>query len=494
MKLAEHIRAVLDFINTASLTSRLLAGFTLIAGIGFWLMMDKVLDRVERQYLEAAEESMVDMANVLAEMLERDLTEAGGFDARPLEEAFAGVKGRVLEAQIFSLLKTDVGLEVYVTDGEGRVLFDSLHPETVGEVRAMRDVLLTLKGFYGARSTREDEGDDNSSMMYVGAAILKEGKPAGVVSLGKPQRNVFKFRDETREWLKRTIGSLVLCMVLGSFLLARWTTRPIRRLTDYARAITRGERPPLPSLHGSEMKTLGGAFETMRDVLEHRESMEHYVQTLTHELKSPVAAIRGASELLQEGEMPEAQRQKFLRNIQLESLRLQDLLDRLLKLAALEKQKFLESAVEVHLSAVAREVCEHFAAVMAQRGLQLRCVIEDGVKVRGDGFLLHTALTNLMQNAVDFSPDGGVVEVRLGWEGERAVFVVEDEGCGLPDYAVSRVFERFYSLPRPGTGKKSSGLGLCFVKEAAALHGGAVEIGNREGGKGVRAEFSLGGI
>ena len=87
----------------------------------------------------------------------------------------------------------------------------------------------------------------------------------------------------------------------------------------------------------------------------------------------------------------------------------------------------------------------------------------------GDAFLLQTALTNLVQNAADFSPDGAVISVGLKTVDARACFVVEDEGPGLPEYAKSRVFERFYSLPRPHNGKKSSGLGLCFVRETALL-------------------------
>lgn len=485
------MKTLLELINSVSLTSRLLAGFTLIAAIGFWLMMDKVLDRVERQYLEASEESMVDMANVLAEMLERDLNTEGAFDPKALEAAFLGVRARQFNAVIYSFIKTQVDMEVYVTDADARVIFDSLRPQEIGTRRYMRDVMLTLQGDYGARSSRENEDDFNSSIMYVAAPILLNDKVVGVVSLGKPQRSVFKFRDDTREWLKQTIGTLVLCMVLGSFLLARWTTRPIRRLTEYARSITRGERPPVPKLHGSEMKTLGTAFETMRDVLENRESVEHYVQTLTHELKSPVAAIRGASELLQEETMPQPQRLRFLRNIQVESLRLQDLLDRLLKLTALEKQKFLETVVEVDLSSVAREICDHFSAVLTQRKLTLDCWIQDQVKVQGDAFLLHTALTNLVQNAIDFSPDGGVVSIGLKTVDDRALFVVEDQGPGIPDYATQRIFERFYSLPRPHSGKKSSGLGLCFVKETAALHSGAVEMENRTPGPGARGVFSM---
>ena len=140
---------------------------------------------------------------------------------------------------------------------------------------------------------------------------------------------------------------------------------------------------------------------------------------------------------------------------------------------------------------MAREVCDHFDAVFTHRRLKFDHWIEDGVKVRGDAFLLQTAMTNLVQNAADFSPEGSVVSVGLQTVDDRACFVEEDEGPGLPDYAKTRVFERFYSLPRPHNGKKSSGLGLCFVREAALLHHGTVQLENRDGGKGARAVFTM---
>ncbi|MET3930950.1 signal transduction histidine kinase [Lysobacter sp. OAE881] len=86
---------------------------------------------------------------------------------------------------------------------------------------------------------------------------------------------------------------------------------------------------------------------------------------------------------------------------------------------------------------------------------------------------------------MDFSPQGGVVEVRLDAEGDRQRVEVRDRGPGIPDYAVERVFERFYSLPRPGNGSRSSGLGLPFVAEVAALHGGESSLVNRDGGGAV---------
>nr|MBP7483240.1 two-component system sensor histidine kinase CreC [Lacunisphaera sp.] len=97
-------------------------------------------------------------------------------------------------------------------------------------------------------------------------------------------------------------------------------------------------------------------------------------------------------------------------------------------------------------------------------------------------------LVNLLQNALDFSPAGGTVTLRGAVESGRINFTVEDGGPGVPDYALPRVFERFYSLPRPGTERKSTGLGLALVREIAHLHGGDATLENRPEG-GARAVF-----
>lgn len=100
----------------------------------------------------------------------------------------------------------------------------------------------------------------------------------------------------------------------------------------------------------------------------------------------------------------------------------------------------------------------------------------------GDAFLLRQAVINLLENAIAFSPDGGTVQLRTQLEDGQVQLLVEDRGSGVPDYAIERVFERFYSLARPQTGQRSSGLGLPFVREVARLHGGDVRLRNRDGG------------
>jgi two-component system sensor histidine kinase CreC len=110
--------------------------------------------------------------------------------------------------------------------------------------------------------------------------------------------------------------------------------------------------------------------------------------------------------------------------------------------------------------------------------------------VRGEAFLLEQAISNLVQNALDFTPTGGAVHVALRVDGERVIVTVEDNGPGVPDYALEKIFDRFYSLPRPDTGRKSSGLGLSIVREIARLHAGEIALENRKDG-GARAVLTL---
>lgn len=473
-----------------SLTARFLLGFALVASVGLFVLFSQLIQRVERQYMEATEEPMVDVANILAEILATQ-AKNGVLDPTVVETSVHFAQARELNAQIYNRTKTQVDMQVYVTDAERRVLFDSAGIEKPGSISNRRDVVLTLNGEYGARSSRSSAYDPLSVVMFVGAPIRVEGKTIGMVSVAKPQRGVLAFVWETERWLKWTVTATVLLMLAGIFFAAKWATKPLEDLTQHALAVSRGERSLPPHMPGHQMKTLATALEDMRDALEGREYVESYVQSLTHELKSPVAAILGASEILQDGDVPEEKRARFLGNIRAEAGRLRDLLERLLHLAALEKQKTLLKRERVHLGEVIARAWDHLAVLAQARRVQMESQIDADLVVEGDSWLIELAVSNLLQNALDFSPSGGLLSVKVYRFEKRGVIEIEDQGPGVPDYARERVFERFYSLPRPDTGKKSTGLGLCFVKEAATLHGGSIELMPGETGKGTKAVLVL---
>ena len=434
---------------------------------------------------------MVDVAQIVAAVLEEHVDENGAMDLAMIRRAWASAHTRPFAARIYDFTKVTLDMNALVTDRRGVVLFDSAGGTAEGrDYSRQLDVALTLSGNYGARSTHADPHDDDSSVMFVAAPVRRGGEIVGVVSVSKPQRSLFAFRDATKLRI-RSIGLIFLAAVTaGAYLVITLFSRPIRRLTDYARAIARGERAVPPRGGSPEAATLGRAFEDMRDALENRAYVENYVQTVTHEMKSPVAAIRGAAELLRE-EMPVERREKFLANIQAEARRLQNIIDRLLALSALESRKTLEHPERLSVAELAKGVCAQLQPTAEARGQQIEFASDAQPEVNGEAFLLESALSNLLQNAIEFSPEGGTITVRLKMGAQCVGIIVEDDGPGIPDYAMPRVFERFYSLQRPGNGRKSSGLGLCFVREAAALHGGSIAIENRADRSGTRATLRL---
>lgn len=470
-----------------SIRFRIMLSYLVITGVGFYYLVKKLADpeEIKPRYMESVEEPMVDTSHVFASILEGEIRE-GRLDPSQLREAFKRAAARQFVAQIYSKTKTSLDLHVYVTDADGMVVFDSRDGRAEGQDYSQwRDVYLTLHGKYGARSTKEDPEDPTSSVLYVAAPIMNGQAIAGVLTVSKPQRSMATFMEETRrEIISRSVLAALGVVVVGS-VFATWLTHPIHRLTGYAKALRDGRRVGLPNLGSSEIAALGHTIEDLRDALEGRKYVENYVQALTHEVKSPVAAIRGAAELLKEP-MPLEQRDRFLGNIEAETIRLQEIVDRLLLLSALESKKTLDERRPVRLAGSLRMALESVRSQAAAKGIQIEPIAAGtDALVEGDPFLIEKALVNLLQNAIAFAPQGGQVRAELEFREGFCAVSVTDNGPGIPEYALPRVFERFFSLPRPDTGKKSSGLGLAFVREVATLHRGSVTLTNAPGGGAV---------
>jgi two-component system sensor histidine kinase CreC len=476
------------------LTRITLAIIALIIGAGFNLLVNRQIADVEPQLFQATEEAMVDTANIIAALAEEGFSEMG-FDRERFVKAMETVHGRKLDATIHNHRKTVVGMDFYVTDAKGVVLYDSGQPDRVGEdFSEENDVLLTLRGKYGARSTRKSQGDDASSVMHVAAPIGDGSQPLGVLTVYKAQADVFPIiRRRISEiwWGTGLVGGGILFCVGVVFI---WQYRPINRLTEYARKIERGERTALPYLGlGKEVNTLARALESMRESLEGRQFAGRYVQTLTHEMKSPLAAIRAAAELLNEdsGAMPEADKRRFLGNISAEALRADRLLAKLLELSLIEGKAALDVSDVMDLRLLLERVVSETQAMAELAGVNVDLQkTEQPAMAQGDPFILRAAIMSLLENAVDFSPAGGTVTVSLETEGAFHHIVIADTGEGIPEYAREKVFERFFSLRHMGSGRKGTGLGLTLVREAADLHQGKVVL-EPNAPRGTRAVLTI---
>jgi two-component system sensor histidine kinase CreC len=466
---------------------RIFLVYFVFVGLSGWFVLSTVMDEVRPGVRQTTEETLVDTANLLAELLRDDLR-SGRLDQAHWQERFQAYGQRQPAAQIWGMTKSEVSHRIYVTDAQGKVLVDSSGEAVGQDYSRWNDVYLTLRGQYGARSTREVADDPETSVMYVAAPIKEQGKIIGVISVSKPSRTLQPYIERSQMRLAWFGAGLIFLGLLAGGLLSWWLSASLRRLTDYAQAVSAGERSPLPALQGGELKQLAEALEHMRSELEGKAYVERYVHTLTHELKSPLAAIRGAAELL-EGDMATEQRQRFVGNIQTESARLQQLIERLLNLALVEQRQGLDERVPLALRALVDEQLHAQAA--RTLSLQVSNQVPAEVQVLGERFLLQQALANLLDNALDFTPAGGQVRFTVEPQESVVTLVVFNQCAPIPDYALSRLTERFYSLPRPVSGRKSTGLGLNFVQEVASLHGGAITIGNVAGGVEVRLSLPL---
>ncbi|WP_137937516.1 two-component system sensor histidine kinase CreC [Chitinivorax sp. B] len=461
--------------------ARFFLAFFLVVGIAVWALLETFSDELRPALLQSAEETMIDSANLLADMAKEDLENGTLQDGR-FAQAVDQFLNRRFDAEIWGVHKLTPNHRIYVTNDKGIVLFDSARLAVGQDYSQWRDVYYTLRGQYGARSTRTNPDDPASSTMFVAAPVLDEGRIIGVLSLGKPSNSIDPFLDRSTRKL-RLAGLIVVVVSLAlGFALSWWLARAFSQLADYATAVSQGKRAELPDVGRGELGELAHAVETMRQELEGKQYVEHYVHTLTHEMKSPLAAIKGAAELI-DADMTADQQQRFLNHIHREADFLQQLIERLLDLAVLEKRQSLRETVEVDLTELVRQVTADKQPLLASK--QLTCDINIPVRlpIMGEPFLLRQCLSNLLDNAMAFSPTGG----HLQWQGQLdqdgLQLSLQDQGSGIPDYALPRVFERFYSLPRPDGSRKSSGLGLSFVQQAIVLHGGQITLRNLpEGG------------
>ncbi|MGH8078894.1 MAG: two-component system sensor histidine kinase CreC, partial [Lysobacter sp.] len=338
---------------------RIFLGYFFIVALAALLLAQVFVAQVKPGVRQAMEDTLVDTANVLAELATEDLL-AGRIADGTFARRVRGLRGRDFGADIWGFDKRGSNYRIYVTDARGIVVFDSAGKDVGKNYSRWNDVYLTLRGRYGARSTAIDPADKDSTVMHVAAPIRNaSGTIVGVLTVAKPNRTLAPFIARSQGVVMRWGGVLMGVALLVGLIAAWWLSQQLSRLQRYAHAVTAGERVALPNTAG-EFGELGQALETMRAKLEGKQYVEGYVHALTHEMKSPLAAIRGSAELL-ESPLPEADRLRFASSIRLQTERLAQMIDKLLALAAVEHRQRIDNPERVDLRALAREAAEQCA-------------------------------------------------------------------------------------------------------------------------------------
>ena len=470
-----------------SLNLRIFLAYFLIVGVGAYLLLNVFMSELKPGMRQSTEDTLVDMSNLLAEVVSREFNHNAN-SLQNFSDAMNKFLQRSSKAKISSITKKASEIRIYITDGNGIVRYDSANSDVGKDYSRWNDVYLTLRGQYGARSTKSDPNNEFSTVMHVGAPIMHNNNIVGVLTVAKPNFSVQPFINMAKKNIQNRGLLLVIISLIAALMLSFWLTRSIRKLVTYAHNISLGKAVEVPKLSETELSKLATAIDNMRRELEGKDYVEKYVHALTHELKSPVSAIKGASEILTPT-MPASDQTKFIGNIQHEVERIDEMINRLLALVTIENKQQLENSEDFDLIAMVKDVVSTKQLQLAKRSLVIETDMPSTLLITGDRFLLAQAIDNIIQNAIEFSLEQGVIKLSISAKPKVSI-VVEDQGLGIPSYALEKIFDRFYSLARPSSQKKSSGLGLCFVKQIAELHQGSISLENSNT-KGVIAKLTL---
>ena len=312
--------------------------------------------------------------------------------------------------------------------------------------------------------------------VFTALPVFSDGEVIGIVTASRTGLDAISSLWHIRRALLWSVLATVVVLVLISLVFARAIARPMHSITAKAEAIARGDPVTDFVPRGftpKEVRTLSLALDVMtRKLRSQAEYVSEFATTVSHELKTPIAAIRGAAELLLDWDrMDSAQRERFLRNIDQDAERMQRLVTRLLELAKIEAAQELPSA-RVPVAPFVRRTLERYGA---------RVVLEldappEAVEISEEH--LAIAIQNLVDNAVRHSGDEPV-RVIVGSAAGRLSVVVEDHGPGISPANQTRIWDRFFTTERDRGG---TGLGLSIVAAIAKARRGSVDFSTSERG------------
>ena len=332
-----------------------------------------------------------------------------------------------------------------------------------------------------------------SSDPATGAPIVVRGERAGQADVRFTGSGLASADHALRTALLRAIfgaaGLAALLALLTGLAMARRITRPVERIIAVTRRMASGQRAVRvgPITGPGEVRELAAAFDQMADTMDRQEQLRRdLVADVAHELRTPVAVLQAGHEALLDGVAEPTPDQ--LTSLRDEVLRLARMLGDLQDLAAADAAALQLNRRPCDLADLAATAADSLAGRFEAAGITLQRRLVPA-EILGDPRWLHQAITNLLTNALKFTPAGGLVTVATGPAGACAVLTVTDTGTGIPADELPRIFDRFWR-GRQAAQTSGSGIGLAVAAELTQAHGGQLSATSQPG-RGTRLSLTL---
>jgi len=293
------------------------------------------------------------------------------------------------------------------------------------------------------------------------------------------------FQDELLSPLFRAgVIALVISFVIG-WVIARWITQPLEKISSAAGQIAEGNYVTVPIEGPSEVKQLASTMNDMVVKVENSiQSQNDFVANVSHEFKTPLTSIQGFAQALSDDAIKEKKEKKKAADIILgETQRLNHLVNDLLLLARLDAGTMGIEKTKADLNLLIHNTLERFQFQINNKHLFVKKEISGKLEISLDGEKISQVLNNLIDNAIKFSPDGSELSISSSHENKWALIKIQDSGPGISEKDQKRIFERFFQVDesRKGGPGRGVGLGLAIAKQVVQAHGGDIEVHSKPG-------------
>ncbi len=384
---------------------------------------------------------------------------------------------------------------IWVVDKNGLIYAQS-HPEWqkwVGNRLSQEDMNQLLRGEVLSVRDKYDSQFDVAMLTVIVPMVIR-GQIEGATLLHAPIYGIEAGLKKVY-WMIG-IGALLaigLAFVIVYFL-SRRIAAPLHQMNDIALEMADGRFEKRVTVSGDdEIAQLGKSFNHMAQALGQLENMRRdFVANVSHELRSPLTSIRGFIQAILDGTIKEGEREKYLSIVLEETGRLNRLINELLDVARLESGNILLSKETIDIQEEIRKILAAYINCFEVRGITWEIVFtEERLWVAGDRDRIHQVITNLTDNALRFTPEGGKIEFKVATRGDKVVIEISDTGSGIAPETLPYIWERFYKVDKARSADAGgTGLGLHIVKRLIEAHGERIEVESKVG-EGTTFSFTL---
>ena len=444
----------------------MLAGYLVGGIVPLLLLASTILHSVQGYFLDERKKVLLSQANVISGQV---TSSEFLFD----EENRSALEETILETS------QEKNFRVMILDSSCLVTYDTGY-EDVGKTLLLPEVVQALQH-------KDTAKEQKNGTVYAAASIVGAGDTrVGVVLIVDSLADVHDILGDIGREAYLLLGTLVLLVLIVMVIISKVFTEPVKNLIDVIRKMSEGhfeQRAKVRGIVHNEIVDLAISCNQMADQLEKVESSrQQFVSNVSHELKTPLSSVKVLSEsiLLQE-DVPKEMYVEFLHDITSEVDRMTAIINDLLTLVKLDQKEIPLNFKETNLTQMMTDIIKRLQPMADAKHISLQWDASKEIHAEADEMKLSLAISNLVDNAVKYTPEEGTVKVSLDADHQNVFISVADTGIGIPEDEVNRIFERFYRVDKTRDRETGgTGLGLSITHSTIMMHKGSIKVNSKE--------------